>query len=310
VPSAPHGQLAIISDNEPVDGRRSSAMIYREVAPHPKLRNHVKCLWVLDHDYGNSPHDHEHLWADAHTELIFTSGRRYSRKVRGRTVALPASFVVGPFQNELQLFCKGRVSLVAARFWPWGFHCLSRVPMSDLKNSVRSCRLALGHACESLERTMAGVQNLDARLATLDEALLNLLGSVPKPKPLARPMAMEILEARGVTPISELLENHDIQARRLERIFLKELGVTAKIFCRIVRFNHAKAMIERDPELDIGKLAHDCGYADQSHFTRNFREMFGITPADFKTRMKGAAELLRGEKRDVVFLQDAAAEPS
>jgi hypothetical protein len=50
-------------------------MIYREVAPHPKLRKHIKCFWMLDHDYANSFHDHERLWADAHTELIFTSGQ-------------------------------------------------------------------------------------------------------------------------------------------------------------------------------------------------------------------------------------------
>lgn len=288
----------------------SAAMMYREVAPHPELRKHIKCFWMLDHDYGNSIHDHEHLWADAHTELVFTSGQRYSRKVRGRAVALPASFVVGPFQNELQLFCKGRVTLVAARFWPWGFHLWSKVPMRNVKNAVRSTRSVLGEAADALERAMAAEQEPDAKLAQLEQAFLHLLASVPKPKLLSRPIAIEAIKAHGITRISDLQQNHRIQARRLERIFLEEIGVTPKIFCRIVRFNHAKSMIERNADVDLRQLAYECGYADQSHFTRNFRELFGRTPAGFKALMKEAAKLFRDQKRDVVFLQDEAARPA
>jgi AraC-like DNA-binding protein len=285
-------------------------MMYREVAPHPKLRKHIKCFWMLDHDYGNSIHDHEHLWADAHTELVFISGRRYSRKVCGKAVALPASFVIGPFQNELQLFCKGRVTLVAARFWPWGFHVWSKVPMRNVKNAVRSARAALGIAAGALERAMAAELEPAAKLARLEQAFLQLLASMPKPKLLSRPVAIEAIEAHGVTRVSELQQNHRIQARRLERIFLEEIGVTPKVFCRIVRFNHAKSMIERNADVDLRQLAYECGYADQSHFTRNFRELFGRTPADFKALMKEAAKLFRDQKRDVVFLQDEAARPS
>jgi AraC-like DNA-binding protein len=284
-------------------------MQYREVAPPPQLRKHIKCFWVLDHDYGNSSHDHEQLWADAHTELIFTSGERYSRKVRGRTVALPANFVVGPFQNELQLFCKGRITFVAARFWPWGFHPLSRVPMRDLKNTVRSAEHVVGDAYESLARAAADGQDSMAKLARLERALSHTLAAIAKHEPLSRAPAIDVLKARGVMRVSEIQRNHGMQARRLQRIFLEELGVTAKIFSRIVRFNHAKSMIERDSEIDLRKLAYECGYADQSHFTRNFREMFGITPADFKAQMQEAARRFREQKPDVVFLQDEAAEP-
>jgi AraC-like DNA-binding protein len=222
-------------------------------------------------------------------------------------VPLPASFVVGPFQNELQLFCKGRVSLVAARFWPWGLHALSQVPMRHVKNTVKNARLALGEAAESLDRAVGDATDPDAKLAKLEQALSRLLASAPRAKLLSRPVAIEILKARGVTRIGALQQKHGIPARRLERIFLQEIGVSPKVFCRIVRFNHAKSMIEKDADVDLRQLAYECGYADQSHFTRNFREMFGRTPADYKALMKQAAKLFN-EQRDVVFLQDEAAQ--
>jgi transcriptional regulator GlxA family with amidase domain len=207
------------------------------------------------------------------------------------------------------LLCKGRVTLVAARFWPWGFHLWSKVPMRNVKNAVMSTRAALGNAADVLEQAVAAEQEPAAKLAQLEQAFLHLLASAPKPKMLSRPIAIETIEAHGVTRISALQRNHRIQARRLERIFLEEIGVTPKIFCRIVRFNHAKSMIERNADVDLRQLAYECGYADQSHFTRNFRELFGRTPAGFKALMNEAARLFRDQKRDVVFLQDEAARP-
>jgi AraC-like DNA-binding protein len=284
-------------------------MIYREMAPHPKLRKYIKCFWMLDHDYAHSSHAHERLWADAHTELIFTSGQRYFRKVSGRTRWLPQSFVIGPFQNELELFSKGRTSLVAARFWPWGFHALSRIPMTDLKNTVRSCQQAMGADSNLILQELARIDDPDAKIAKLSQSLLKLLGARERPRLLSRPIAIDIIKARGEIRVNEVLQTHGFYARRLQRVFLNEIGVTAKVLSRIVRFNHAKQMIERNPDIDLPTLAYDCGYADQPHFTRTFREMFGITPSDFKARMKEAIRRFREKKPDVVFLQDIEAQP-
>jgi AraC-like DNA-binding protein len=263
---------------------------------------------MLDHDYRSSFHDHERLWADAHTELIFTSGERYFRKISGRTSWLPPSFVIGPFQNELELFSRGRTALVAARFWPWGFHSLSRAPMAELKNTVQSCRRVLGGFGDSLERKLSALESPDAKIAKLEQSLLKAIHAADRTRTVSRPIAMDILKARGMVRVGELLREHGIQARQLERLFLDEIGVAAKLLARIVRFNHAKKMIEANPDIDLLSLTYECGYADQAHFTRNFREMFGITPADFKAKLKAFFEIIREKRPDVVFVQDSAGE--
>jgi AraC-like DNA-binding protein len=38
----------------------------------------------------------------------------------------------------------------------------------------------------------------------------------------------------------------------------------------------------RDPEWPLAAIAAECGFADQSHFTRVFRRMAGTTPARFR----------------------------
>jgi len=132
---------------------------------------------------------------------------------------------------------------------------------------------------------------------------LNIL-EANEPKFLSRAVVVDILDADGVVRVADLASKHRLQARRLERIFLDEIGMPAKIFSRIVRFNHAMNMIQRNPDIDLLSLTYACGYADQAHFTRNFREMFGITPAGFKASMQGWRKRSRENRPDVVFVQD------
>ncbi|HEY4110058.1 DUF6597 domain-containing transcriptional factor, partial [Puia sp.] len=55
-------------------------MFYHEYPPPPVLQPYIQCFWMLEHDYREPCHTHEHLWADTHTELLFISGERYYRR--------------------------------------------------------------------------------------------------------------------------------------------------------------------------------------------------------------------------------------
>src|SRR5262249_36858290 len=138
----------------------------------------------------------------------FTSGQRYFRKVSGRNVPVSQSFVIGPFQSELELFSRGRTSLVAARFWPWGFHPLSRIPMTNLRNTVRNCREALGSEGDRMDQELAQIDDPDARIAKLSQSLLNVLGAIERPGLQSRPVAVDIIKSRGEIPVHELSQKH------------------------------------------------------------------------------------------------------
>jgi len=279
-------------------------MLYREVAPDPRLRDLIKCFWALEHDYRKSFHNHERLWADVYPELIFTSGERYFRRAGSRRITLDANLIIGPFQKELELFCDGPIRLVAARFQPWGLRPFCKVPPARLRNCVVDCSQIWSTDLRPLAKILESLSDVETRIAKLENEILSLAAAMAKPKLLARRLAGEIVRSEGLMRISELSGKHGIHARQLERIFLEETGVTAKVFARIIRFNRAKKAIEDDPEIDLLTLAHDCGYADQSHFTRNFREMFSVTPSRYKALVKDKDRLFRQEFADVAFVQD------
>jgi AraC-like DNA-binding protein len=76
--------------------------------------------------------------------------------------------------------------------------------------------------------------------------------------------------------------------RAFERQFLASFHLTPQRYLRKLRLRIAsRALIYTDESLS--ELALSCGFADQSHFTREFRRQFGRTPRDYREHYKTVA---------------------
>lgn len=73
--------------------------------------------------------------------------------------------------------------------------------------------------------------------------------------------------------------------RQFERLIRECVGMNPKEYGRIVRFQRALRMMQLGSR-DYTGIAYATGYADQSHFIREFRQFSGITPkqlAEYQT---------------------------
>ncbi len=59
------------------------------------------------------------------------------------------------------------------------------------------------------------------------------------------------------------------------------IGVTPKKFILKLQLEHACQMIKEHPNRLITDVAERCGFYDKSHFTRHFRDAFGMTPGEY-----------------------------
>jgi AraC-like DNA-binding protein len=276
-------------------------MVYREIAPPDDLASTVECFWLLEHNYRATFHTHEHLWASVHPELIFSFGARYYLGNRTAKKELPANFFIGPRQKKLLLYSAGVTGLVAIRFKPWGVFPFSIKPMTELTDNITAAEEVFGDETNCLASHMEGQEGARKIQLIRQHFLQKILAN--KVKIASAPIGEEINLRNGAVRISELAKRFGIGSRRLERLFRAETGLTAKMFARIVRFNYAKRMIERDPNIDLSRLTYETGYSDQAHFSKNFRELFDYSPADFKLKLRKFSNEAAGQI-DVEFLQD------
>lgn len=70
-----------------------------------------------------------------------------------------------------------------------------------------------------------------------------------------------------------------ISRHHLSRTFSAEFGVTPHAYAMQVRLAKAKGLLWSD--LPVQQIAVETGFADQSHFTRNFRDAYGVTPVQY-----------------------------
>ena len=108
--------------------------------------------------------------------------------------------------------------------------------------------------------------------------------------------------AAGFGPALEYIRDHyqltitnrqlaavsNMSLRAFERQFLASFHLTPQKYLRKLRLRVAsRALIYTAASLS--ELALDCGFADQSHFTREFRRQFGRTPRDYREHYQTTA---------------------
>jgi transcriptional regulator GlxA family with amidase domain len=92
----------------------------------------------------------------------------------------------------------------------------------------------------------------------------------------------EFESSGGSTDVAGVADQLGLSSRQLQRRFRDAVGISPKLFSRMQRFQRVfQAMEARTAEserLDWVSTAMDCGYYDQAHLIRDFREFSGKAP--------------------------------
>ncbi|EGF89802.1 araC family transcriptional regulator [Asticcacaulis biprosthecium C19] len=91
-------------------------------------------------------------------------------------------------------------------------------------------------------------------------------------------MVRRIHSGDGFTPLAEIVTGFDIGERQLRRRFLKETGLTPKIYARLRRVRRAVLDLAYERPKQVAAVSYDHGYADQPHFTRELKAVFDLSP--------------------------------
>ena len=84
--------------------------------------------------------------------------------------------------------------------------------------------------------------------------------------------------------IAALARLADMSVSQLERQFRRVFQLTPRAFLTKLRIDHAAALLSGKG--GIASIAQECGFADHSAFTRQFRSVVGVTPRDYQ-RLRG-----------------------
>jgi AraC family transcriptional regulator len=88
-------------------------------------------------------------------------------------------------------------------------------------------------------------------------------------------------EFRENIRMRELADDAGVHPVHLARVFRAQQGRTPGDYLQRLRVRAACDLL-RDRDYPLAIVAAECGFADQSHFTRVFRKFTETTPAQFR----------------------------
>ncbi|MBV8855415.1 MAG: helix-turn-helix transcriptional regulator [Acidobacteria bacterium] len=83
--------------------------------------------------------------------------------------------------------------------------------------------------------------------------------------------------------LDELSRAVNLSASRLRHVFKAEMGMSPARYMKSMKMNEARVLTE-NTFLNVKQIMSQVGLSDESHFVRDFKKFFGVTPMQCRAR--------------------------
>ncbi len=232
-------------------------------------------------------------------DLRYEGVKRHRPPAAGSVSLLPAG---GPARvrssgckDELHLFLEpGVVSRVAAEAFHLDPARLSVPPLDGLDlPQVRVAMLAVG------AELTAGAGGPLAAESLANVLAVQLIRHVSAPRRLRRPdgalprgrlrAVVEYIEDRlGAGPsLEQMAAVARLSTYHFAHLFKRATGLPPYQYVITRRVERAQQLL-REGDLSLGEIAARTGFSDQSHFSRHFKRLVGVTPGRFRMHTRSS----------------------
>lgn len=259
---------------------------YQEFFPGARLAEMVECFWTSTAAPAGEAGVGHRVLPDGCMDVLFDFARP----------GWPHAVVIGTMTQAMLVRRSGAMDLLGVRFRPGGLAAFLACDAAELVNGRAELTAFWGAIATELWEQLAERPPAE-RLRWLRGFLeARMTGAVD---PFVRHCVERIQATRGELRLTEIERSTGLTLRQIERKFSRQLGISPKLFARVVRFGAVMDAAEGSPAPDWGRIAAEFGFADQPHLVREFKAFAGLTPTSYHAETQVA-------RADVGFLQDAA----
>jgi AraC-like DNA-binding protein len=188
------------------------------------------------------------------------------------------AWVEGIWEGAMTSSATRATYLMGVRFQPWGAARVFGEVAGECVHQVVDAESVLGPPVRGLRQRLLDARDDRARFHLLAE----FLGRRIRARRLDVEAAMRLLAASGGrASIEATAEQAGVELRTWRRHCERLTGVSPKRIARLLRFDRSIVSLSGRRVVDWGDFALAHGYYDQSHLIREWRSLFGLSPAEF-----------------------------
>ncbi len=257
-------------------------MIYETHTLKAPLNKYIESIF---HFKGFMPdHSIERVVPTGHLFILFEldgiERHTFDNETLSPNGAYSKVWISGIHKNYLSISAPQNSEMFVIQFKPTGAYPFLHTPIHELNNLIINADEVLGNEILELrERLLSTTSSTDKfHLAE------NWLHQRHHEDKTANNELMYIFDKIAHQPIGDYKEAIAFYSKTQKHLinqFKKYFGLTPKSFQRIFRFNDILRQVQHKQHVKWSQIVYNCGYADQSHFIKEFKEFSGFNPQEF-----------------------------
>jgi AraC-like DNA-binding protein len=272
-------------------------VLYLSHSPGPPLSQFVDRFWILT---GAQIPRKERILPSGTIELVINL-RENEMRIHDpvqpeRCKRFSGVILSGVYSRAFVCDAIQHESIAGVHFRPGGAAPFLDEAASEFTDTHVDLAELWGRSARQLRERLCELATPQERFRMMERFLMGRLHLHPSKRHPALAPALNMFGATGTGgSVRDVARAIGLCERRFIQVFNTQVGVTPKLFCRLLRFQRARALaqqkamvdLDREPDrratrgVDWPQLASACGYYDQSHLIHDFQEFSGSSPTDY-----------------------------
>lgn len=250
------------------------------------LEPYINCI-MLKENPSPDAHTNIPLYADGYPGIMFgQSENGFYLLPKGKR--LSELFLYGQTLDPVSLDAEGPFRFVVFQLYPFASKYLLGVDPKELNDECFDLLQLKQVDVVSFHQALKNTNDLEKQVSIISRLMLALIeaNKVAPDDQIQKGIEL-ILKQNGKLTIKSLLQELPLTERTFERRFKSEVGLSPKQFAKIVQFQSSLHHLSKTNYGKLIDIGLDGGFADQSHFTRVFKQYTGQTPSYYLSQTAG-----------------------
>lgn len=206
--------------------------------------------------------------------------------LNGQLQGFSGCFLYGQTITPLEVSSGSALKVVVVILYPAAAHYLFGLQAKELRDKCTDLKTTIYSGDFRLWEQLEAVQSPDAIAAVLLAYLRHIvMRKQVEINPVVEYALTKLQETDLRLSMTDIHRNLYLTERSFERVFDKYVGISPRLYAKVYRFNQSLQQLNRHSFAKFSDLAFDQGYADQSHFIRQFKTFTGLTPGEYKDHL-------------------------
>ncbi len=262
--------------------------------PHPALQPFVKEYHLLHLDFVNLPKTAAKPYPPRGEQCLYFYPRNTLSKVEKGTGIIDSSahsILAGQPLTRVNMSIPRDYIMLKVAFNPSGLFRFLGIPLTHFTDSGIETEAVLGNEIKQVNEQLKNTEGYQNMIAVVENFLLERIKKVKFDISHIDQVCFKIQNPNNNFSLDALARQAYLSPRQFERKFVERIGVSPKLYARIIRFQNAFKIKDKNPDLNWLQIAVNNGYTDYNHLVKDFKQFTGVTPTILMSEHEGFEKL-------------------